>query len=412
MTECDVLIVGAGPVGALSSLLLVNKGYKVILIEKERAVVNSPRAIVYLSQINATLEEAGILDDVQRAGFMPKDGVSWRSVPDHKVLAAIDPFALQAEDLPQPRHRVPIMLGQHLVAEIILKKLEQKGGQVFFDCSFHSLQQIDSKVHVTASSSEGKKHHFTAAFLLGTDGARSSIRKAINVPFEGFTHNMNFMAINFRYSKIHDTGFGHSQFMVDPQPNVEDSAFAIILRTGTDNVWRCAYGDGAKFSEEELKARVPLKLKRILPLHPDENEYEILQAQSYRIHQRCAATYIKGRVLLAGDAAHVNNPVGGMGLNTGLLDARAAVMAICDALGMSDVESVEKRLTEYTKSRRAAFLEFTNPVSIDNLRRLMEVGDEADKKLRTEFFACMRDSSFQRQIQLAANKMGLGVPGL
>lgn len=412
MTDCDVLIVGAGPVGALSGLLLAHKGLKVTLIEKAPAVLQSPRAIVYLPQVNGVLADVGVLAEIRRAGLVMQDGVVWRNSSDHSVLAGIDPYALQPEDKPQGHLRAPALLGQHHFADIVLDKLKERGGEILFDRAFQSFEQDSDKVQVVTVNSNGEERIFTTRFLLGTDGGRSSVRKAMNVQFEGFTHDISFMAINLRYSQMTATGFGDAQFLVDPKTDVGDSSFAIILRTGADDVWRCAYGDSAKFTEDELKMRVSMKLKKILPLHPDQDQYEILQAQPYRIHQRCASSYVKGRVLLAGDAAHLNNPVGGLGLNTGLLDAQAAATAICEAREFADMQKVDHRLTEYSDIRRTAFLEFTNPVTIDNLRRLADRSDEADKNLRAPFFASMKNSEFQRGMQLAMNRMGLGVPGL
>lgn len=412
MTDCDVLIVGAGPVGALAGLLLVREGLKVTLIEKEPAILQSPRAIVYLPQVNGVLEDAGILADIRRAGLVMREGVVWRDSSDHSVLAGIDPYALQPEDNPQGHLRAPALLGQHHFADIVLENLKQRGGQVYFGQAFQSFEQDSDTIRVATVNSKGEGCTFTTKFLLGTDGGRSSVRKAMEVQFDGFTHDVSFMAINLRYPQMKATGFGDAQFLVDPKTDVGDSGFAIILRTGSDDVWRCAYGDTAKFTENELKTRVSMKLKKILPLHPDPDQYEILQAQPYRIHQRCASSYVRGRVLLAGDAAHLNNPVGGFGLNTGLLDARAAVTAICEASGFADAHKIEQRLKQYSDIRRAAFLEFTNPVTIDNLRRLVEKSDDADENLRASFFASMKNPQFQRGMQLAMNKMGLGVPGL
>lgn len=412
MGECDVLVVGAGPVGLIAGLLLVNQGLKVTVIERDPGINPSPRALVYHPQVQGTLEEAGILDDVRKAGRLNRGGIVWRRASDHSALGTMDPSALQPEDKPREDLRVPVLLGQHKVAEILLERFQEKGGLILFDHTFESLEQKNRMVHVITADAQKNKHSFTASFVIGADGGRSSIRKALGERLEGYTHDTPMMAINLRYAQIRATGFTDAQFLVDPKEHAEDSAFAVIIHTGMDDIWRCAYVDGAQLSDDELKARVPIKLKMMLPLHPDEGDYEILQAQPYRVHQRCATSFTKGRVLLAGDAAHLNNPVGGLGLNTGLLDASVATKAIVDAMKMSDEAAVEKRLKEYSDVRREAFLGFTNPVSVDNLRRAIEVSDEAEEKLRTSYFASLQDPEFQREMQLDTNKMGLGVPGL
>ncbi|KAJ9650043.1 hypothetical protein H2198_010638 [Neophaeococcomyces mojaviensis] len=245
MTECDILIIGAGPVGTLSALLLAKQGRRVIIIDREPAIINSPRAIVYLPQSLGSLKAAGILDDVCAAGLVMKTGVGWRHVSDHKLVAHIDPFALHADDNPQPA----ILLGQHLLINIIAKHLQNYGVEIRYNHTFQNLRQENNKVIVMANDTE-----FTSSFVIGADGSRSAVRKALGIEFEGFTHPLNFMAVNFRYAKIKTTGFNEAQFIMDPQEKVEDANFAVILQTGSGDVWRCAYGDADKFSDEELKA--------------------------------------------------------------------------------------------------------------------------------------------------------------
>lgn len=405
----DVIIIGAGPVGLLAALILVRKGLKVTVLEKAHCISDSPRAIVYLPQTMSTLEEAGVLEDVKEAGLVTENGPVFRKASSHEVLATVRSDALNEEDMPKPDHRNAVLLGQHLLAEIALQKLQENGTTVLFDTAFQSLEQDNSSVIVTALSA-GKLEVFEASYVLGCDGSHSAVRKALGIQFEGFTHDIVFMAVNFRYKNMLDTGFSSAQYLVDPRENKADTDFAIILRTGRGDVWRCAYGDDGSLSEEEMRARMLGRLKRILPLHPDPEQVEILQAQPYKIHQRAATTYVKGRSLLAGDAAHVNNPVGGMGLCTGILDAHVATLALEKAV-REGAEAGTVALQQYNADRRAAFLELTNPVTIDNLRMLCEEGKEADE-LRNGFFAKMNASlDFQRGVQLSMNKMAKGLPG-
>lgn len=411
-TECDVLIVGAGPVGALAGLLLAQRELKVILIEKGSSIIPSPRALVYHPQVNLVLEEVGLLADVREAGVVVKDGLAWRKSSDHSSLGSLDLNALHLEDKPQGQAREPVLLGQPQFTGMVLEKFKQQSGQVWFECAFKSFEQTENQVQVVVSNSKDEESVVTTKFLIGADGGHSNIRNAIGQHLDGFTHDIPLVAVNFRYSQIQATGFGMVQFLVDPTEDPADSNWSIIIYTGSDDVWRCAYGDGMQYSDDELKERVPMKLKKILPLHPNPDQYELLQAQPYKVHQRCVDSFVKGRVLLAGDAAHLNNPAGGLGMNTGLLDARAAVTAISDCVKLTNEQNVNQRLKEYSDVRKKAFLEFTNPVTIDNLRRLVEKSDEADEKLRKSFFASLKDPDFQRKMQLSQNMMGLGVEGL
>lgn len=409
---CDILIAGVGPVGALAGFLLAQRGLKVILIEKGSEVIPSPRAIVYHPQVNLVLEEADLLADVREAGLVVKEGLVWRNASDHSPVAVIDTGNLQPEDKPQGYLREHVLLGQHLFTNMVLEKLKQKDGLIWFEHTLQSFDQSEGQVRAAITDVKGGEITIAAKFLIGADGGHSSVRRLIDEHLQGFTHDISVMAVNFRYPQIKATGFGNVNFIMDPQVDPEDSNWSIIIHTGYEDVWRCAYGDGNRFDNEELKARVPMKLKEILPLNPDPDQYEVTLAQPYKVHQRCVSSYVKGRVLLAGDAAHLNNPAGGLGMNTGLLDARAAVTAIRDCLILQDEQEVHQRLKEYSDVRRKAFVEFTNPTSTENLRRLFEKSDEADEKLRGSFFASLKDPAFQREMLLDQNKMALGIAGL
>ncbi|KAL8243632.1 hypothetical protein R6Q59_009890 [Mikania micrantha] len=331
--------------------------------------ISQPRALVYHPQVNGLLEEAGVLDEIRKAG-------------------------------------------QHKVNAIVLKKYQEQGGKVHWNCQFQRMTEENSKVNVVVADSKGHERTISASFVLGADGGHSSIRKAIGAHLEGFTHELHMVSCNIKYDKIRATGFGHAQFLVDPKADLGDSAHAVIIYTGSDDVWRCAYVDNIKYTEDEVRARLPLKLKMILPLHPDEDQYELLMSTPYRVHNRCADFYTKGRVIIAGDAAHLNSPIGGIGLNTGLLDAQVAAVALSEALVMTDEAQVEQRLKKYADERREAFMEHTNPVTIDDINRVIDPSKESQERLRDSFFESLKDPEFQRKMQLGQNKMALGVPGL
>ncbi|KAF8861453.1 FAD/NAD(P)-binding domain-containing protein [Acephala macrosclerotiorum] len=407
--KSDVIIVGAGPVGLLAALILTRRGVSVTIIEQEHQIVDSPRACVYLPQTLSSLEEAGILEEVKKQGLISREGLAFRSAKDHALLAEFDGSVLKADDLPPPEYRYAILLGQHLLCNIIIEKLKGLGVEVHFGTAFQSLEDTSNGVKVLAKSHNEAKS-FEASYLLGCDGARSSVRKHLEIDFEGFTHDIIFMAVNFRYPPMLNSGLSIGNFLIDPRTDHADTDFAVLVRTGADDVWRCAYGDSASLSEEELKGRMPGRLKRILPLHPDPEEVEILRAQPYKVHQRAAATFVKGNVLLAGDAAHVNNPLGGMGLCTGILDAHVAALALEKAV-KNGQEAGKVAFEKYNFDRREAFLGLTNPVSSQNLRLVCEESEEANK-MRAGFLGALNGSpDFQRQTQLAMNKMAQGVPG-
>jgi 2-polyprenyl-6-methoxyphenol hydroxylase-like FAD-dependent oxidoreductase len=307
---------------------------------------------------------------VKVKGLVSREGLAFRNASDHELLAQFDGSALGPEDKPEPKHRAAVLLGQHLLCDIILKRLQAQNVPVHFDTAFQAVEDGVSNVKVIATFQTESKI-FEASYLLGCDGARSAVRKQLGIEFAGYTHDIVFTAVNFRYQHILDTGFCNAQFLIDPRQDHGDTDFAVLVRTGADDVWRCAYGDSGVLTEEELKDRIPGCLKRILPLHPEPEQIEILRAQPYKVHQRAAENFAKHNILLAGDAAHVNNPLGGMGLCTGILDAHAAALALERAV-KEGIGARDTAFANYNSDRRDAFLQLTNPVSIQNLRIVCE----------------------------------------
>ena len=198
-SKASVLVVGAGPVGLLAALILARRGISVTVLDKHHDIVDSPRAIVYLPQTIGTLDAAGILEEVKQAGLVMSDGPVFRNASDHKALARFDPFVLLPEDKPVPKHRACILLGQHLLANIVLRRLQQLSVPVHFDTTVQSVKQTPDHVEVNAVTGSEEKP-FNAAYLLACDGARSPIRKQLDIDFAGFTHDIIFMAVNFRYA--------------------------------------------------------------------------------------------------------------------------------------------------------------------------------------------------------------------
>jgi len=320
--DSTVAIVGAGPVGLLIALLLAQGGVSVTVYEAEEAVSQSPRAIVYVgftfhpitivgkcahnansmaclrcSYFDVVLQEfkkAGILEEVENAGFLA-EAVSWRRA-DGSALATI------SGGPPETRS---ILLGQPFLAEIILNKLAAfPHAKVLYNHRYVDAEQTDDRVttHLTRGDDNGRVIHHSQ-YLVGTDGGRSAVRKSMDIPFEGTSWNdFLFVAANIDYDLDAHCDWPPVNFLVDPED------WAIILKRGKGDIWRCTcgvkYSEGFDPESESDVAKIKEKIKRLLP-GPTE-QIKFLTIAPYKVHQRCAKTMAKGRVLLAGDAAHVS----------------------------------------------------------------------------------------------------------
>ena len=338
----DVIVVGGGPTGFVTALGLAQAGAAVLLLEAGDRIIDSPRAAVYHWSLLDGLERLGIREEAEAAGIV-KDDYTWliRRTGDAiryrlDVLKDLTPFPYN------------INLGQDRLAEIAKARLERlPNAEVRFGARVETLAQDAESVTVGLAGGEALR----ARYVVGADGAGSTVRTALGLTFDGFTWPERFVATNV-YHDFAGAGYGLSTMVVDDQWG------AVIVIIAPDGLWRCTYMEDASLPEESFLERLPEAYRHLLP---GEGGYRLAQAAPYRMHQRCAATFRQGRVVLAGDSAHVTNPTGGFGLTTGLFDA----YALWPTLAAIVLEGADPALLDvWAQERRDVFLERTSPQAI------------------------------------------------
>jgi 3-(3-hydroxy-phenyl)propionate hydroxylase len=384
----EVLIVGGGPVGLIGALGLARSGVRVTLIEREPYIVDSPRAVVYHWSVLEGLERLGLREAACSLGFpkqdyhylvfRTKERISFNLGP----LSAITPYPYN------------IHLGQDKLAELALKQLQKMPNfSVHWNTCFTGLAQDKEGVTVSAQTREGTRE-FRAAWVIGADGAGSSVRRAIGQPFDGMTWPERFVATNVYYDFEQD-GYARSTLMIDPQHG------AIIAKIDNEGLWRCTYCEDAALPEEGVLERMPQYFKTILSR---SSEYRLKMHSPYRMHQRAAERFRVGRVLLAGDAAHVTNPTGGLGLTSGLFDIYALYEALAAVI---HGESGEEVLDRYSDERRRIFFEYVSPQATENKRLIYHSSDPARleedlkrlRRLETDKDFVLQVVSFTRRLE-------------
>ena len=338
----DVIVVGGGPTGFVTALGLAQAGVDVCLIEAEAGINASPRACVYHWSMLDGLERLGIREEAERIGYT-KDDYLWfvkktgeRLPYDLKVLSRVTRFNYN------------IQLGQDRLAEICQRRLEvMPNVEIHWQTVFADLSQDADGVTVRATSPKGPLE-LRAKYVIGADGAGSAVRKALDLSFDGMTWPERFVATNLRHD-FESGGYWQSTMVVDDQWG------AVIVKITRDGLWRCTFMEDMALPEESYVERIPEAYKHLLP---GRGGYELVQSSPYKMHQRCASSYRKGRVVLAGDAAHVTNPTGGFGLTTGLFDAYSLWPTLAAVL--LDGASPDM-LDTWAGERRAVFLERTSP---------------------------------------------------
>lgn len=169
---------------------------------------------------------------------------------------------------------------------------------------------------------------------------------------------------------------------------IDREHWGLIARRGKGGLWRVTYGDPVTgLTDEEYLERRPAHLKAMLPGHPDPDQYRIEQTNLYNIHNRCVDHFKVGRIILAGDAAHINNPMGGYGCMTAVLDVGG--LADC-FIGYAQGLAGEEILDTYAEVRRDIFLKYVDPRSMKNLHRVA-TSDPLTVLETDKFFNILKD---------------------
>jgi len=343
----DVLVVGGGPTGFITALGLAQAGVSVRLIEAEDAIIASPRAAVYHWSVLDGLEALGIREEAEQLGFCKQD-YAW-ILRERGEQIRYDLSILEGETaFPYNIH-----LGQDRLADIALRRLQDMPhATISFGTRFVALDQDGEGVTATVDGPEGREK-IRARWLIGADGAGSGVRRALGLDFEGMTWAERFVATNVHHD-FEGGGYALSTMVVDARRG------AVIVKIGSEGLWRCTYMEDAELPEESVLARLPEAYADLLT---GAGDYRLERAAPYRMHQRCAPRFRVGRVLLAGDAAHVTNPTGGLGLTTGLFDA----FALHGALSAVVLDRADEDLLDrYARERRHVFLHRTSPQATAN----------------------------------------------
>ncbi len=373
----DVLIVGGGPVGMMTALALAQKGASVTVVEAGSGVSDSPRAMVYFAPTLVVLEELGIRQELEAMGVIGRS--FGHHVPDLDFHAVISTDCMAGITYDYQLH-----CGQDLVARVALEHAERLGVRILFDHRVVAVGEEDDGAFATVETPEGVRD-LRATWIIGADGARSTVRKLLGIGFEGHSWPNRFVATNV-YCDFAKLGYQPANFVCDP------TYMAVIAVIDDEGLWRLTYQEDADLPAETFMERLP---ERYAFFIPEGTPYQIKSASPYAIHQRCAETLRRGRVLLAGDAAHATNPCGGLGLTTGVWTG----MILSDVLGaVLRGEESEDILDRYSDERRRIFLEVTSPGASANKRMLEESDIEQRRKDLGPIEAAANDPAVARMM--------------
>jgi 3-(3-hydroxy-phenyl)propionate hydroxylase len=362
MPRRNILVVGAGPVGAVAALACVRFGHRVTLLEAQERIDDSPRASTTQPPTLEILAELGLIEEYLRVGLVSRTFQFW----DRGTLTRIAEF-----DFERLRGETGfpfvVQTEQHKLANMAIARLGD--ASVFFGCKVTDLQHDDNRVSVRCENGE----QFSADYLIGADGGRSTVRKCLGVEFEGYTWPERFLVITTKFDFAAALGCSFRNYMADPDE------WTNLFKVAGDDLkgrWRAVYNTRADESDAEALSDAAVRA-RLARIYVPESERDYLHLNLYNVHQRVAKRFRQGRVFLCGDAAHVNNPIGGLGLNSGIHEA-------WDLAKLLSEESPD--LDAYERRRRPLNIEYVQEQTVANKKRL----EEKDPALRRRRFDELR----------------------
>ena len=392
-SKSQVIVVGAGPVGLVTANLLVDEGIEVTLIESNVELPRDLRASTFHPPTLDMLERFGVVGAMIEQGLICP---TWQ-FRDRKegVIATFELSRL----LPDTQHPYRLQCEQWRLGEMLYARLSKSPlATIRLGTKATAVRQIGERVEVDIAPAEGGAETIAADFVVGADGIGSTVRHAIGAAFDGITIPELYLSLSTTYDfREAMPDVANICYLSDPQE------WYVLIRTA--RVWRALFPVDAALEDKDVTS--PERAERLLQgAVPRKEPFEVTHRTAYRVHERVASTYVKGRMVIAGDAAHVNNPLGGMGLNGGIHDAFNLAEKLVAVIRGAPLETLER----YSRQRRKVALDVVQQTALrnrsilntrepdarrayyDDLRRTVE---DADKHrsyvMRTSMIQSLRD---------------------
>jgi 2-polyprenyl-6-methoxyphenol hydroxylase-like FAD-dependent oxidoreductase len=388
MPSDRVIIVGAGPVGLTAALALARRGIPTLLLAAESDLMMELRGSTFHPP---TLDMLDAFDVVPRMIESGLKAPTWQFRDRETGPVATFDLALLAGDTSHPYR---VQCEQWKLMRLLRDAyLQIPGAEIRWAHTVTAAQSLDDGVAVMADTAEGPVT-LQGRYLVACDGARSAVRRALGIAFEGFTYPELFLiaSTDFRFEDTL-TDIAYVNYIADP------NEWLVLLRV--PGLWRVLVPAREDCDREQLLSDASLQdvLQRVVPRGA---AYHIAHRSIYHVHQRVAASFRAGRVLLAGDAAHINNPLGGMGMNGGIHDA----FNLADKLAAIYAGADDALLDRYVRQRRTVAVEAVQQQTNRNHQILSERDPDVRRKSLDALRKTAGDSALARDYMLKSSMIG------
>ena len=365
--KTQIIIAGAGPVGCVVGLILARAGISVTILETENDLIPELRASTFHPPTLDMLDDLGVTPKLIDQGLItPK--IQYRDLEDG-LVAEFDHALIDD----RTKHPYRLQCEQFKLTRIIAEMLKEfPHAEISFGSKFVDASQTDNSVRVFYETPAGSEQ-VTCDYLIGADGSRSEVRKSQKIEFQGFTYPEQFVTVSVPedVDKI-VPGMGHVCYIAHP------TQWCALIHA--PDYWRFLFPIPMETTKEEAFDDEFLE-GRLQHLAPHQERYAIQLRTLYGVNQRVAETYRLGRILLAGDSAHVNNPLGGMGMNGGIHDG----VNLADKLvRMYGGDETEELLNLYDRQRRPIAIEYVQAQTMRNKKNLEETDPNVRRQRQDE----------------------------
>ncbi len=394
MPTHPILIIGGGPVGLTLALYLAQHDVRSVLIEQfnERDFIEQdPRAGSIHPATLEMLDSLGLSERMHQRGLIAATFQYWDRQTD-TMFAEFDHAVLKDDT------RFPYVL-QCERTKMIDEAMQLLRGYTQCDIrmstTFESFTQDADGVTATVTNAAGERQDIRGSFIVSCEGGRSIVRKTLDIEFDGYTYPERTLTVAVAYDFDKHHGYSYRNYISDP------GQWSNLFKWTQPERWRVHFPTNIDDDPDKMlsDAHIEDQLQRFLP---NSQKFEVVHRTLYTVHQRVAASFRGGRAILAGDAAHINSPIGGMGLNSGVHDAMNLGEKLVRIANGQDALDV---LDRYTRQRRHVAVNHTKAQTERNKRVLMETDPAVRKQNHDNLKRAASDAKRMRETLLRTSLM-------